>query len=319
MPSRDRPTMFIGSSAEGLLIAQAIQVEMDRECEVEIWHQGAFGLMGGTLESLVIASERFDFATFVVVPNDTTTSRRKKLETTRDNVIFELGLFIGAIGRGRTFMVYDRSNRPDLPTDLAGVTPATFETHRSGNLVAAVGAACTTIKTVVARLGTRRTNSQALQAYASRPPQTLKEELHGVKEAWFAWHAGSVKLAQGDLLHSSRSLRVLLTKPGSKALTELGKVVNLNGAQMSKDVRALTKLLVAAGHQVAWLDGFIGSSLIIANPTSKDAWARVEALVAFAAPAQRPSVVLKKAANPDSFAVVVESFKKLWALSERQK
>lgn len=319
MPPRNRPSMFIGSSAEGLHIARAIQVEMDHECEVEIWHQGAFGLMGGTLESLVIASERFDFATFVVVPDDTTTSRRRKLAIARDNVIFELGLFIGAIGRSRTFMVYDRSNRPNLPTDLAGVTPATFEPHKSGNLVASVGAACTTIKTAVTRLGARPANSQALQAYARRPPQTLGEELHGVKEAWFAWHAGSVKLAQGDLLHSSRSLRVVLTKPGSKALTELGKVANLNGAQMSKDVRALTKLLVAAGHQVAWLDRFIGSSLIIANPTSKDAWARVEALLAFAAPAQRPSVVFRKATNPDSFAVAVDSFEAMWKLAELQK
>ncbi|MEO6023203.1 MAG: hypothetical protein ABIP64_08820 [Burkholderiales bacterium] len=62
-----------------------------------------------------------------------------------------------------------------------------------------------------------RHNTQEPKAYARRPPATLEEELHGIKEAWFAWHAGSVKLAEGDLLDSSRSLRVMLTKPGSTA------------------------------------------------------------------------------------------------------
>ena len=133
MPPRNRPSMFIGSSAEGLHIARAIQVEMDHECEVEIWCQGAFGLMGGTLESLVIASERFDFATFVVVPDDTTTSRGRKLAIARDNVIFELGLFIGAIGRSRTFMVttavtgqiYQPTSLGLPPLRLSPINPAT--------------------------------------------------------------------------------------------------------------------------------------------------------------------------------------------------
>ena len=59
----------------------------------------------------------------------------------RDNVLFELGLFMGALGRNRTFIVHSRTKPPLLPTDLAGITPATFE-ERS-NLAAALGPACT--------------------------------------------------------------------------------------------------------------------------------------------------------------------------------
>ena len=51
-PNR-KPSVFIGSSSEGLQVARCLQMEMDYEAEVTIWHQGVFGLSGGTLESLV--------------------------------------------------------------------------------------------------------------------------------------------------------------------------------------------------------------------------------------------------------------------------
>jgi Predicted nucleotide-binding protein containing TIR-like domain len=150
-----RPAVFIGSSTEGLEAARALQVLLDRTCEAEIWSQGTFGPGSGTLESLVAAADRFDFAILVVNPDDTAISRGEQKSVPRDNVIFELGLFIGALGRERTFMVFDRTRPPNLPSDLAGVTPATFEPHTSGNLDAALGAATTQIQRAVVRLGVR--------------------------------------------------------------------------------------------------------------------------------------------------------------------
>jgi Predicted nucleotide-binding protein containing TIR-like domain len=82
-------------------------------------------------------------------------SRGVEKVSARDNVLFELGLFIGSLGRDRTFMLYDRTDPPGLPSDLAGVTPATFAPHASGNLVAALGAACTKIQDAVEKLGIR--------------------------------------------------------------------------------------------------------------------------------------------------------------------
>lgn len=62
---------------------------------------------------------------------------------------------MGGLGTARTFIVYDRTAKLKLPSDLAGVSAATFEPHASGNLQAALGAAATRIEDQVARLGVR--------------------------------------------------------------------------------------------------------------------------------------------------------------------
>ena len=153
--ARTRPSLFIGSSTEGLRIAKALQVLLQHPCEVTVWSQGVFGLSRGTLETLVSALEKFDFAILALTPDDLTTSRELDRPAPRDNVLFELGLFMGGIGRNRTYIVYDRTLDLKLPSDLAGVSAATFEPHSDGNLQAALGPAATIIEDEVARLGVR--------------------------------------------------------------------------------------------------------------------------------------------------------------------
>ncbi len=150
-----RPAVFVGSSSEGLRIAQEVQICLDSVCEVELWTQGVFGLTQGTLESLVMALPRFDFAILVLTVDDLTISRGMGKATPRDNVLFELGLFIGSLGRDRTFMIYDRADSPALPSDVAGIAAATFTPHSTGNLAAALGAPCAKIQDGIERLGVR--------------------------------------------------------------------------------------------------------------------------------------------------------------------
>jgi predicted nucleotide-binding protein len=150
-----RPSIFVGSSTEGLRIAQAVQLLLDRVGEVEIWSQGVFGLGHGTLESLVLAVGRFDFAIFALTADDLLLRRGTGAGSPRDNVVFELGLFVGGLGQDRVFIMHDRAHPPTLPSDLAGIESATFELHLSGNIEAAMGAACTRIQHVIERLGIR--------------------------------------------------------------------------------------------------------------------------------------------------------------------
>jgi hypothetical protein len=150
-----RPKVFIGSSTEGLKIAETIQLLLDRYCEATIWSQGVFGLSSGTLESLVLALDNYDFAILALTPDDMIISRGNESQSPRDNVLFELGLFVGGLGRNRTYIVCQRESDIKLPSDLAGITMATFQIHSDGNLQASLGAACTLIKNEIERNGIR--------------------------------------------------------------------------------------------------------------------------------------------------------------------
>jgi hypothetical protein len=150
-----RPALFVGSSSEGREIAECVQAGLDLTCEVEVWSQGAFGLSGNTLESLVLVLDRFDFAVLVVTADDMVIKRGVARPAPRDNIIFELDLFMGGLGRERTFILYDRMQTLELPSDLAGIAHVTFEPHESGNLEAALGAACTRLRLTMKQLGLR--------------------------------------------------------------------------------------------------------------------------------------------------------------------
>jgi predicted nucleotide-binding protein len=150
------PLVFIGSSVEGLEVAQALQEGLEHVAETTLWSQGVFGLSDGTLETLDDIAREYDFAVLVLSPDDLTTKRGAQKPSARDNVLLELGLFIGALGRRRTFIVYARDTEIHLPTDLAGVTPATFASKRTDrNLTAAVGPVCTKITRELKRQGRR--------------------------------------------------------------------------------------------------------------------------------------------------------------------
>ncbi len=65
-----KPKLFIGSSREGLEVVRAIEVQLEDDAELTVWKDGVFGLGRGTLESLVVALDEFDFAVLVLTPDD---------------------------------------------------------------------------------------------------------------------------------------------------------------------------------------------------------------------------------------------------------
>ena len=157
-----RPVLFVGSSAEGLPMARALQQNLDHEAEVILWSQGVFGLSSGTLETLVDKARQFDFAVLVLTPDDLSLSRDVSAPSPRDNVVFELGLFMGALGRSRTFIVYDRTAGLKLPSDLAGVTPATYEPPAAGSMKSALGSPSSDILAAIQSQGPLRRESTSV-------------------------------------------------------------------------------------------------------------------------------------------------------------
>jgi hypothetical protein len=165
-----RPSLFIGSSTEGLALAQGARALLDADAEVSLWNEGFFRPGNTFIDSLITSLPRFDFAVLVLTPDDLTTSRSVETLSPRDNVIFELGLFMGRIGRRRTFLLHQSDAQLKLPSDLAGLTAATYRWPRAdGSHRAAVGPACDDIRKVIAELGiSRRKRAKAIEGISSR-------------------------------------------------------------------------------------------------------------------------------------------------------
>lgn len=172
----DRPSLFIGSSSEGLEIARAIGVQLQKDAEITIWNEGFFSPSQTTLETLVNSLDRFDFAILVLTPDDFVVSRNMQSSGPRDNVMFELGLFMGHLGRSRTFIVYDEHAKLKIPSDLAGVTPATYDgNRRDQNLISAVSPACVLIRKAIKDLG-------FFEGKVYRQLQKATDQVEGVSE-----------------------------------------------------------------------------------------------------------------------------------------
>ncbi|MDC3188809.1 nucleotide-binding protein [Pseudoalteromonas elyakovii] len=174
-----KPRIFIASSVESLDVAEAVNVNLDHEFEVTLWKNGTFKLSSSVIDDLVEKSSFVDFALFIFAPNDIATIRSRSEHVVRDNVIFEMGLFVGAIGKSRSFILKPRDAEMHLPTDLLGVTPADYDARRSdSDLVSATNRACTLIKSEVERLGliNHESLSESKKIIANPTNYELKEQ-----------------------------------------------------------------------------------------------------------------------------------------------
>lgn len=121
------PVVFIGSSSEALNEAEWVCKSLNRRPAVcRLWTQGVFQLSKTTIEDLMSMAIGSDFAVLILTPDDMTGSRGKRNSSPRDNMVFELGLFMGALSRERTFIVTGRGVDLKLPTDLLGITHVQF-------------------------------------------------------------------------------------------------------------------------------------------------------------------------------------------------
>jgi len=156
VPPNPHPVLFIGCSTEALPIANELQAGFKHgEVEAVIWNTGVFGLGGIAFDALYRQASAADFAAFVISPDDTVISRKDEPQAApRDNVIFELGLFMGVLDRSRVFMVREHSTDVKIPSDLLGITQVTYILHGK-NIAAAVGPVCTELRRTITERGVR--------------------------------------------------------------------------------------------------------------------------------------------------------------------
>jgi beta-phosphoglucomutase-like phosphatase (HAD superfamily) len=148
MNKQYKPRVFIGSSSESVSYAYDVQELLEKDAQVTVWNQGIFEVSKYSLEGLIEALDKSDYGIFIFAPDDFSEIRGVEYITVRDNTIFELGFFIGKLGKDRSFIIMP--NEPKnirIPTDLLGITIATFDPERDDYYKkAALGPACHKIR-----------------------------------------------------------------------------------------------------------------------------------------------------------------------------
>jgi hypothetical protein len=133
----NKPRIFLGSSGKQAKLLQAITRGLADVADVEPWTT-TFNPGRSTLERLVELSQQVDFAAFVFAQDDWTATDASPSgqPSPRDNVVFEAGLFGGALGIRRTFILH--ANGSKLPSDLLGLTSVRYDPATSPAEVRAI-------------------------------------------------------------------------------------------------------------------------------------------------------------------------------------
>jgi hypothetical protein len=122
-----KPRIFLGSSGKQAKLVQALTRGLAEVAEVEPWTT-VFNPGVSTLDRLVELSQQVDFAAFVFAQDDWTSNAPELTAqgqaSPRDNVVFEAGLFGGALGMRRTFILHAKGAK--LPTDLLAMTAVRY-------------------------------------------------------------------------------------------------------------------------------------------------------------------------------------------------
>jgi Predicted nucleotide-binding protein containing TIR-like domain len=165
------------------------------------------------IENLMDHLRQFDFAVFVFHPEDAVNIRGDDKLAVRDNVLFELGLFMGKLGRERNFFVQPVGSKLSmhLPSDLSGINPAEYD-PKSSSLQASVGTALYQMKEAIRALGTQGPVTQ--QATVLYDSQTDFKPYHFEHRNDFIWNGvkpatskgmGSLAFPQKGILKLSRT------------------------------------------------------------------------------------------------------------------
>jgi len=144
------------SSTEALDIAREVQSNFAHDSfSVVIWTDGVFKASSYAIESLEKAVDDADFAIAIAQPDDLTNTRGQAKPVPRDNVIFELGFFIGRLGRKRTLLLEPRGEEVKLPTDLSGLMTISYRYGDPKDLPSLLGPACNRVRKIISDLGPR--------------------------------------------------------------------------------------------------------------------------------------------------------------------
>lgn len=152
---REKIRVFIISSAEarhvGRMVRNAFQHDTDTIIAT-MWTDDVFKVANYTLQDLEAQIDDSDFAVAIAHADDLTESRGKPWPSPRDNVIFELGLFMGRLGRERAILMEPREEKVKLPSDMSGITTIPYKYEVGKDTAALMAPACDALRQHILRL-----------------------------------------------------------------------------------------------------------------------------------------------------------------------
>jgi predicted nucleotide-binding protein len=119
--------IFIGSSSEAKSVMRSLEADLSDRGFIPVPWSGSFGLALNTLSELWRLAHEVDFAVFVWAADSILEDRGHRLWATRDNVIYEAGLFAGVLSPRRVFLVVKAGPDVKIPSDYLGIGYATYE------------------------------------------------------------------------------------------------------------------------------------------------------------------------------------------------
>lgn len=152
--ARDRTKVFIISSVESLEVARIVQNSFAHDNFLPVlWTDGVFRVASYPMQSLIDEVTDSDFAIAIAHGDDTSSIRGKEWPVPRDNVIFELGLFMGHLGKDRAILMEPRDDGVKLPSDMTGITTIPYRYQVGRDSVAMMAPACNVLREHILRLG----------------------------------------------------------------------------------------------------------------------------------------------------------------------
>lgn len=151
---RDKIRVFVISSAEAVGVAHLLQSMFAHDKFLTVpWNQGVFKVANYTLDDIERELDQCDFAVAIAHGDDVTYARGTEWPAPRDNVVFELGLFMGRLGRKRAILMEPRGEGIKLPSDMAGVTTIPYVYDEKSDTEAKFGSAATALRKHIMSLG----------------------------------------------------------------------------------------------------------------------------------------------------------------------
>ena len=126
--------IFIGSSTEAIPVMEKIAVILESiDFIVKCWNDNESFVIGKTIsENLTNILKEVDVAIFIYSDDDKTWYKDRVIGSPRDNVLFEHGFFAGKLGLSKSIII--RHNTPKVPSDLAGIIYAEYNSLRLNTL-----------------------------------------------------------------------------------------------------------------------------------------------------------------------------------------